>query len=238
MAALTVLALETATRAGSVALVRGDALLAARAGDAAAPHATRLPGDLLSLLAGAGLTLRDVDLLAVCLGPGAFTGLRVGIAAVQGLAMATGLPVAGVPALDALAAAAVDAGERRVGVWLDATRREIFAARYDADAGAPLGVRAVDAPVSAPAGAVVEAWRADPPAVLVGEGAARYTGEARALGVRVLEAPALIAPLVAQSAIRLAAAGAAGRPHALRPVYVRRPDAELARDARHARTGP
>jgi tRNA threonylcarbamoyladenosine biosynthesis protein TsaB len=238
MAILTVLALETATRAGSVALVRGGALVSGRAGDPAAPHATRLPGDLLSLLADAGLTLRDVDLLAVCLGPGAFTGLRVGIAAIQGLAMATGLPVAGVSSLDAMAAAAVDAGERHVGVWLDATRHEVFAARFEADAASPPGIRGTDAPVSAPPVDVVRAWRANPPDALVGDGVARYAEEAGALGVRVLETPALVAPLVARVALRLAAAGGAGRPHALRPVYVRRPDAELARDARHARTGP
>lgn len=237
MAAPTVLALETATRAGSVAVVRGTRELDARAGDPARPHATRLPGDLLAALTRSGLTLADVDLLAVCLGPGAFTGLRVGIASIQGLAMATGLPVAGVSALDALAVAAVAAGtDGRIGVWMDAARGEVFAARYEPDRDAVLGIRHADEPVSAPPAAVVETWRADPPGVLIGDGAARFPDEAATLGAQVLPTPSLLAPIVARCAARLAEAGGAGRPHALRPVYVRRPDAELAREARHAQS--
>lgn len=237
MAAPTVLALETATRAGSVALLRGAQELDARAGDPARPHATRLPGDLLAALTRSGLTLADVDLLAVCLGPGAFTGLRVGIASIQGLAMATGLPVAGVSALDALAVAAATTGAAgRIGVWMDAARGEVFAARYEPDPDAVLGVRPADAPVSAPPATVVQAWRDEPPAVLIGDGVSKFPDEAARLGAQVVPTPALLAPIVARCAARLAEAGAAGRPHALRPVYVRRPDAELAREARHARS--
>ena len=88
---MIVLAIETATRDGSVALARDGNALASARGDGGLPHATRLPGDALALLGPAGLTVRDVDVFAVCLGPGAFTGLRVGIAAAQGLAFATAL---------------------------------------------------------------------------------------------------------------------------------------------------
>ena len=77
-----------------------------------------------------GLTLGDVDVFAVCLGPGAFTGLRVGIATAQGLAFATGRPIVGVSALDALGVAALDGRDRLAvaGVWMDAARGEVFAA--------------------------------------------------------------------------------------------------------------
>src|SRR5690242_13877602 len=71
------LALDTSTRTGGCAVLRGDDVLADLPGDAARSHAERLPGDLMTVLARAQLTLRDVDIFAVATGPGSFTGLRV-----------------------------------------------------------------------------------------------------------------------------------------------------------------
>ncbi len=238
---MIVLALETATRDGSVAVTHDGHLLAARRGDAARPHATRLPHDLLSIVSDCGLALSNVDLLAVCLGPGGFTGLRVGIAAMQGLAFATGVPIVGVSALDALGvagAAALTSGEQIVGVWMDAARREVFAVRYRPDATALARVAALDGAVSAPAAVVAADWRAKPPDVWVGDGVETYRDEALALGGRLLAPTPALAPLVAALGARMADADLAGSPHALRPVYVRRSDAELARDRRHAHSGP
>jgi tRNA threonylcarbamoyladenosine biosynthesis protein TsaB len=236
---LIVLALETATRDGSLAVLAGDTLLGVRRGDAARPHATRLPADLLSMLAASGLTLAQVDLLAVCLGPGGFTGLRVGIAAIQGLALATGIPVAGVSALDALGAAGADAlvgDESIVGVWMDGARREVFARRYSRDADALMGIAPLDEAVSAPAATVANDWRGAPPDVWIGD-AVETSSAALDTGGRVLTPTPPIAPIIARLGARLAAKGQAGSPHALRPVYVRRSDAELARDRRHAHSG-
>ena len=87
---MVILALDTTTKAGSYALWRGDALVEQRPGDAARTHAERLPGDLADLLAAHGLTVKDVDLYAVASGPGSFTGLRVGVATIQGLALVHG----------------------------------------------------------------------------------------------------------------------------------------------------
>ena len=98
---MVVLALETVTRDGSVALWR-DGPVEARQGDGARSHAERLPGALIDLLAAHGLSLPAVDIFAVVTGPGSFTGLRVGLAAVQGLALAGHRRVVGVPTLDAL----------------------------------------------------------------------------------------------------------------------------------------
>lgn len=234
---MEILALETATPAGSVALARGGEVVAARAGDPSRPHATRLPGDLLALVDEAGQTIRDLDRLAVCLGPGGFTGLRIGIAAVQGLAMATGLPVTGVSAFDALAAAAVDRMPEAssVAIWLEAGRGEVFAARYLIG---ERGAEPIDDPVAAPPEAVIEGWSrgASLPVCWIGNAVARYErvireapgGEAAMLA----EPVPLIAPWVAV----LAGQRPAGRPHALQPVYVRRPDAEIARARRLLRT--
>ena len=78
------LALDTSTAEGSVALRRDGAIVIARAGDPSHPHGVRLPGDLFAALEQARLTLADVTLLAVGLGPGPFTGLRVGLATIDG----------------------------------------------------------------------------------------------------------------------------------------------------------
>ena len=89
---MVILALETATRRGSVA-VWADGAAFACAGANDRTHAERLPGELVDCLAAHGRRLHDVTLLAVIAGPGSFTGLRVGMAAIQGLAMARGLQV-------------------------------------------------------------------------------------------------------------------------------------------------
>jgi ribosomal-protein-alanine N-acetyltransferase len=83
---MLVLALDTTTAAGSVALWR-DGLIEERAGDPARSHAERLPGDLIGILGAHGLAPRDIERYAVAAGPGSFTGLRIGIATVQGLAL-------------------------------------------------------------------------------------------------------------------------------------------------------
>ena len=99
---MRVLALDTTTRAGSVALVEDDRIVDERGGDATRTHAERLPGEIVALVAAHGLGLADVDLFAVASGPGSFTGLRIGIATMQGLAFVCRRPVVGVPALEAL----------------------------------------------------------------------------------------------------------------------------------------
>jgi tRNA threonylcarbamoyladenosine biosynthesis protein TsaB len=232
--AVIVLALETVTRAGSVALSRDGTLIAARQGEPDRPHAVRLPGALLDLLAAHDLTLTTLDRLAVCLGPGSFTGIRIGIAAVQGLAIATGLPVVGVTALDALAAAAaaVNGSSSRVAVLIDAARGEVFARRYEIVDGA---ARALDAAVSLPPAALLGHWGSEAvkPMLFVGDGAIRY---AAAIEAAIGRSPDLVqpVPMIASWVARLAHDLPPGSPHALRPVYVRPPDAELARARRAA----
>src|SRR5688572_25275652 len=99
---MLVLALDTTTRQGSVALTRDGVVLATYPGDAAVTHGVRLPGDLVRLLDAQTLRIADVDLFAVAAGPGSFTGLRIGIATMQGLALANSKPLVGISALDAI----------------------------------------------------------------------------------------------------------------------------------------
>lgn len=227
---MLILSLDTTTRDGSVAIVRDGAVLHERRGDGALTHAQRLPGDLIAACDQAGVAIEDVELFAVAAGPGSFTGLRIGIATVQGLAMARARQVVPVSALEALAVAA-PAGSARVAAWMDAQRGEVFAQIFERTAAGadPLA----DAVSSAPDAALElhRAWLAD--AVFHGDGAVRYgeTIHAAGLGDRVIDA---VAPLA--GAIGLIASRHPERailPHAIVPIYVRRPDAEIARDRRH-----
>lgn len=240
-AAMFVVALDTTTRPGSHALVRDGAVLVVQAGDAAHAHAERLPGDVLASLTAHGLSPRDVDLFAVAAGPGSFTGLRIGIAAMQGLAFATGTPIIGVSALDALAyaAAAQVAPKGAVAAWMDAQRGEVFAALYRPAASSPALLETVDeARVAGPAD-VLARWRGMgvDRAVFAGDGAVKYRVLLDAwpeVAGTVLEPVPLLAPAVARLAAARFAQGGTFVPHAVEPIYVRRPDAELARDRREA----
>src|SRR5260221_12635043 len=129
---MRVLALDTTTESGSVALLDDGRIVCERSGDSARPHAQRLPGDIAALLRDEHAALDDVDLFAVAAGPGSFTGLRIGIATIQGLAFVTKRPVAAISSLDALAhAASVDATPgTAVAAWVDAHRRGVFSALY------------------------------------------------------------------------------------------------------------
>src|SRR5574342_375744 len=100
---MKVLALDTTTRAGSVALVENDRVIDERRGDAARSHAERVPQEVLAVASANGVPLLAIDLFAVASGPGSFTGLRIGIATIQGLALVAGRRVVAIPALDALA---------------------------------------------------------------------------------------------------------------------------------------
>lgn len=225
---MRILSLDTTTRVGSCALMHGDRVIEEAPGDPAREQAERLPGDLAALLERASVTLADLDLFAVATGPGSFTGLRIGIATMQGLALATGKPLVGISALDALAyAARVSAGEMRIAAWMDAWRGEVFAATYRD------GLE-VEAPIVGLPGPILA--RAAQPTVFTGDGAVAYQRQIReALGAQARFTDP-VAPLLAGAIANLAAqrhaAGDRPRPHAIRPLYVRRSDAELARDAR------
>src|SRR5438876_6879629 len=127
-----VLALDTTNREGSVAIVDGERVVFERCGDGSRSHGERLPDEVIRALAASGLTSADVDLFAVAAGPGSFTGLRIGIATVQGLALVHRRRIAALSALDAVVHAAggdLPAGTV-VGVWMDAQRRDVFSALY------------------------------------------------------------------------------------------------------------
>jgi tRNA threonylcarbamoyladenosine biosynthesis protein TsaB len=239
---LLILALDTTTRGGSVAVTDGTRLLALLPGDASRTHGERLPAEIARALDEAGVTRDRIDLLAVATGPGAFTGLRIGLSAIQGLAMALNKPVIGISALDALAQQVLNVGpgpnfqhqpEPSVIVpWMDAQRGDVFATVIEMPSGATL-----EPPTAANPQLLLDTWRAHlagQHVIFIGDAAARDAAaiEQSADGQWETRTPTPLAPQIALLAHRRALAGEGGPPHTLEPIYVRRPDAEIERERR------
>jgi tRNA threonylcarbamoyladenosine biosynthesis protein TsaB len=258
---MIVLGLDTATSATAVALRLADGRTSERRDDPAAGehpgHATRLLEMAAALLAEAGVSWRDIDRLAVGVGPGTFTGLRVGLATARGIAQSLSLGLVAVSSLAALAEVALaeaalaeapgedssawsaEDGERGLLAVIDARRGEVFAAAF---AAAPDGTPAELAePLAlAPqhlAGMLVEAERgAGRSWLAVGDGAVRYREHVEAAGAKVPEDSSAL------HRVSAAAVCAAGERAAetldrerILPDYRRRPDAELALEGAGAR---
>ena len=131
---MKVLAFDTATAACSAAVWQDGATLAVRRRDMARGQSEALLPMIRDVLAEAGVAVTDLDLLAVTVGPGSFTGIRIGIAAARGLALATGLRCVGITTLEAMAAAVGD-DERStadiVVAAIDSKRGDVFVQAFD-----------------------------------------------------------------------------------------------------------
>jgi len=123
------LALDTSHAVGSVALARDGAVLGEATFSAPATHLVELARAVERLLGENGLTARDVARVAVVLGPGSFTGVRIALAFAKGLA-AAGSELVGMGSLQALARPLLEPGSRRVCAMIDAKRSEVYAAVY------------------------------------------------------------------------------------------------------------
>ncbi len=180
----TLLTVDTATRAGSVAISRGTTVLGEILLQTGANHTDRLLVTIRQLLQNVGLTIEDLHAFGVVIGPGAFTGLRVGVATVKGLALATDKPVVGISSLQTLAMQ-VPACRYPVCTLLDARKQEVYAGLYAWQAGvpAPLRPEAVLPPEQ-----LLESL--DDEVLFVGDGAVAY----RSLIVRRLGSRAHFAP--------------------------------------------
>ncbi|MBE3124093.1 MAG: tRNA (adenosine(37)-N6)-threonylcarbamoyltransferase complex dimerization subunit type 1 TsaB [Acidobacteria bacterium] len=129
---MLILAVDTTTPSGSVALLEDDVLLGEANVESAATHSARLLRSVDFLLGAHGRDVKDVDAFAVAAGPGSFTGIRIGVGAVKSLAFASGKPVAPVSTLLALAVKLAAAGPRLVCPLLDAKKEEIYAGLFEA----------------------------------------------------------------------------------------------------------
>lgn len=132
-----ILALDTASKATSIAVLRGGQPLKSITALSDEKRSERLWVEVQSLLVEIGITVRDVDLFSVCVGPGGFTGLRVGIAAVKGLCAGLGKPVVGVTALEAAAFSASPAP--LVCAMVNAYKSEVYSQLFSLDGdGVPI----------------------------------------------------------------------------------------------------
>ena len=213
-----VLAIESALAACSVAVLVDGRLAAHRFEPMVRGHAERLLPMVREVVVEAGLDFSQFDLFAVTVGPGHFTGLRVGLAAAQGLALAWGRPLAGVTTLEAVAAMA-PAGDAPLVVALESKRADLYVQAFTG--GRALGPAA---PLT-PERLADRAWPAGELA-LAGDGAARLQPVLAAAGVRSVR----VGPDGPDAAaVARLAAGRHGTAAALaaEPVYLRPPDVTL-----------
>jgi tRNA threonylcarbamoyladenosine biosynthesis protein TsaB len=213
-----ILALDTSSSTGSVALSRAGSLLQARAFEADHGHSQRLLPAIEGLFKDAGLRVGDIDLFAVVIGPGSFTGLRVSLASVRGLA--GGKPCFGALATDVAAWAARGRGARILAMT-DLFHGEVFASVHD-DASALISNRE-----SGDVAAVLGTLRSflTSPAVAIGSAATKHEKEIEAAfpGVQVLGLEGGLAPHLAGFAAAKASAETIHPAGELLPFYLRDP---------------
>ena len=219
------LAFDTATPHVTVALHDGDSVVASYESEESMRHGEMLAPGIQRVLADADARAADLTGIAVGVGPGPFTGLRVGLVTARTLAFVREIPVYGVCSLDILAAAAIDAGYDEFVVATDARRKEVYLASYAGGrrVSGPEVVKPADAKTEAPwsGGAGVLYPEAFPnavgPGAPVGRGAVRRRGQP-ALRDRGAE-PALPAPPRRRRAGQ-AEAGQLTRGRANGPTYI------------------
>lgn len=242
---MNLLAIESATDFAAVALQTEDGSVTEVLGGEGRRHAEAIIPAVEEVCRRVGLSVRDVGVIAVDVGPGLFTGLRVGVATAKALGQALGVGIVGVSSLDILAAQALAQGAGEVLAVIDARRGEVFAARYRRGPGDP-EAPADPAPFVTepprrwtPASLVDALVAADPgghrpgrPLVVVGDGAVRYRSLLSTVSGVVLPGagePSTPLPsmLAAVARARIAAGARLDDARTVLPEYLREADASI-----------
>ena len=216
---MKLLALDCAGLACSAALWRDGAIVAEQTREMARGHAEALMPMLGEVMVAAGERLDALDRLAVTVGPGSFTGIRVGLAAARGLALAIGCPLVGVGTLAALAEGTelAERANHTVLAVLDARRGEVYAQGFEEDLtprGPPRACLASEALIGL-----------GPPVLLVGSGSALVAAAHQ--GARLVQANAPDFPEAARVAALAVRQDERARPgHEVSPLYLRGPGAQ------------
>jgi tRNA threonylcarbamoyladenosine biosynthesis protein TsaB len=224
---MKILAIETSTMMGGVAIMDQTGLIAEYCLNIKATHSERLMRTIDQVLKDSGLELKDLDGYAVSIGPGSFTGLRIGVSTVKGLALTTKKPIAAIPTLDALAFN-IPFSRYNVCPMLDARKKEVYTALYSFTDEGELSKLKEDSVIKP------ELFLSEikEPTVFLGEGANIY----RELIKKSLGTLAHFAPLAKQlpSAANVAELGfkdiLSGKvldPASLVPKYIRKSEAEI-----------
>jgi tRNA threonylcarbamoyl adenosine modification protein YeaZ len=225
---MLVLGLDTSTTTGGVAIVSEQGLIANYQLDVTVTHSARLFPAIDAILRNAQLTLKEINGIAVTIGPGSFTGLRIGLAAAKGLSYLNKIPIVGVPTLDALVYPFTQPYTRLlICPILDALRGEVYAALYqvcDRKWAKLLEDTAIPIPELLD--------KISEPCLFTGNGITKHKAEIES----VLQSRALFTPLnlrvvlpssVAELGLQKLLAGVQDDPLKLEPRYIRRPEAEV-----------
>ena len=219
-------AIETSGRIGSVAVARDGAILAEEQFPHGLQHAAQIMPILDRLTRARGWRPRDVEELYVSIGPGSFTGLRIGVTLAKTMALATGVRLIAVPSVRVLVENAPREA-RHVVIVLDAKRDQIFTARFERDASTGAWTEREPAHLDSLA-AMIE--RAPRPVHLIGEGIPYHEKFISKDDATVVVTPPDVwrarASAVALIGIESAARGQFADPYTLTPIYIRRPEAE------------
>jgi tRNA threonylcarbamoyladenosine biosynthesis protein TsaB len=240
----SILSIETATRAGSLAITRGERVLVVRRGDASISHSTNLLEQIREALREASTSLLEIDALAVASGPGSFTGLRIGLATVKSFAATLKLPCVGIPTLHAVASSA---GESHCTIaMLPAGRGEVYAQKLSVTAKGD--VEPLEPPAHLAPETLLKRIKAIRNLRWAGEGAHMYIEAIRAYALLegidfrvegsaapreaesewvVVQSDDVLAASVGKLAFRLAPFESGASPEDLHAIYVRPSDAEL-----------
>ena len=224
---MLILAIETASSQAGCAIGGHEGVLASAHTGINGKHAENISPQIAFVREQAGIEFSELGAIAVDIGPGLFTGLRVGIATAVSIAHALTLPVIGVSSLDLLAFPARWTSRLIVSV-LDARRGELFTALFRRVPGGIQRVREVNVCTAEDLAAEIQTF--DEPSLLVGDGALRYAEIFESLG-RVELAEQGLAHPSARAMVQLAHARAMReefvQPWDLEPIYLRKPDAEI-----------
>lgn len=234
---MTILALDTSSLVSSVALVNQTTLLAELTIQIRKTHSEQLMPHIAELLGFAGIKPADLAAIAVSIGPGSFTGLRIGLATAKAIAYAQSIPLVGVPTLEALAYACPVPGII-VAPLLDAQKDNVYYAQYrwrdnrleTIEAAAVGNIDETLARLNA----------ANVPVLTLGEAAVQYAGKLEAYPNLMAALPHLTIPRAANVgmlAARMLAGGISHDVMELEPLYIRRSEAEELWEKRHGGCG-
>ena len=226
---MKILALETATIAGSVAVVDDiKGLIGEVRVDVRVAHSERLMPSIEWLLNASGLTINDIDAIGVSIGPGSFTGLRIGLSTAKGLAFSTGKPLVPVKTLDAFARTLVYCSYT-ICPMLDARKNEVYAGLYKWEGDLCNNIvpgTAVDPEE------LLNKIKGSGPILFTGDGALKY----REVIEKILKKDAIFAPSyrmspaassVAEIAFEILEQGGLPDPVSIVPFYIRKSEAEV-----------
>jgi len=227
-----ILGIESSTKTGSIAIVYEKGVIAQYSLNIEVTHSERLMSTVDRVLKDTALTIADISGFAVAIGPGSFTGLRIGLATVKGLALATNKPVAAVPTLQALAWN-LSYSAYPICPLLDARKNEVYAAMYRFD-GNTLVYLMPEVVISLSK----LADRISEKTLFTGEASYLFRDDIEKIfGDRALFAPhsAILpsAATVAEIGLAMIKSGKQADPDGLTPMYLRRPEAEVAWEKRN-----